>query len=88
MTKFQPAQYLPHAPKTSIELTIAPTQCPTQAYILFDVQCLSNPWRMKNLECERRISTLPHELNLIRIKGPEDLEGQSNIWVLLLTDLS
>jgi hypothetical protein len=43
MTKFQPAQYLPHAPKTSIELTIAPTQCPTQAYILFNVQCLVEP---------------------------------------------
>jgi hypothetical protein len=41
---------------------------------------------MKNLECERRVSTIHYELNLIRIKGPEDLEGQSNIWGLLLTD--
>jgi hypothetical protein len=43
---------------------------------------------MKNLECERRVSTIHDELNLIRIKGPEDLEGQSNIWELLLTNLS
>lgn len=43
MTKFEPAQYLPCAPNTSIELAIAPTQCPTQAYILLDVQCLVEP---------------------------------------------
>jgi hypothetical protein len=49
---------------------------------------LSNPRWMKNLECERRVSTIHYELNLMRIKGPEYLEGQSNIWELFLTNLS